>query len=398
MQKKIIYIGNFSFPYGNASGARVIGNGYLLRDMGFEVSFIGLNKHINPNEQLQNTKLVFDNFTYYNFKPSSGIHGWLNYNKIYLELEKHLEIEKPDIIILYGSLTLSLINEKIRKWCNKNKIKIYADCVDMIPVKTGGLAYKLVKSFDEYFQKRIVNSRTDGVISISSYISKFYKERDCRTVIIPPLVNSDRFSESSNVSFDNDVINLVYVGNPFPTDGRKVLKSAFKDRLDLILEMLGRLDDYNYLFRIYGLTKADYLAVIPEHQTLLAKMQGKIRFEGHVENDEAVKSIRASDFSILLRDINVMTTAGFPTKFVESIACGTPVIANDSSDLKFYLKDGQNGFLMGSLEPDEIDSRLKYILSLGREAIDKMKIFTRENNYFLYSEYKADFSKFLHDE
>ncbi len=39
---------------------------------------------------------------------------------------------------------------------------------------------------------------------------------------------------------------------------------------------------------------------------------------------------------------------------MESIACGTPVIANETSDLSTYLSDGQNGFLvsLGTLHAD----------------------------------------------
>ena len=48
-----------------------------------------------------------------------------------------------------------------------------------------------------------------------------------------------------------------------------------------------------------------------------------------------------------------MTMAGFPTKFVESISCGVPVIMNDTSDIRQYLSDGKNGILI-ELSSDNI--------------------------------------------
>ena len=41
-----------------------------------------------------------------------------------------------------------------------------------------------------------------------------------------------------------------------------------------------------------------------------------------------------------------MTSAGFPTKFVESITCGVPVITNDTSDLNEYAVDGRNAIIL----------------------------------------------------
>ncbi len=49
-----------------------------------------------------------------------------------------------------------------------------------------------------------------------------------------------------------------------------------------------------------------------------------------------------SDWSIVLRDKNKVVTAGFPTKVVESISCGTPVIANRFSNVDEYLNESNS--------------------------------------------------------
>ena len=46
MKKKILYIGGFELPDKNAAAHRVIANAKVLREMGFEVSFIGISKDI----------------------------------------------------------------------------------------------------------------------------------------------------------------------------------------------------------------------------------------------------------------------------------------------------------------------------------------------------------------
>jgi glycosyltransferase involved in cell wall biosynthesis len=51
------------------------------------------------------------------------------------------------------------------------------------------------------------------------------------------------------------------------------------------------------------------------------------------------------DFMPLLRPNQRYAEAGFPTKVVESLAVGVPVVANLTGDLGEYLLDGENAFV-----------------------------------------------------
>ena len=50
-----------------------------------------------------------------------------------------------------------------------------------------------------------------------------------------------------------------------------------------------------------------------------------------------------------MRDRNRVVEAGFPTKIVESITCGTPVIANKFSNIAEYLNEN-NSILIDSFD------------------------------------------------
>lgn len=395
--KKIFYIGNFSFPFGNASGARVLGNGYALRELGYEVEYIGLDNNLQSDKKINDTLNVFENFKYYNFPYPKSAKNRFNYIKIFNELKKILIKEKPDIIILYGSLSISLINEKIRNWAKKNNVKIFVDCVDMLPTTNGGLIFKIVKTLDEFYQKDIFNKKVDGLIAISSYIKNYYKNRIPNSIVVPPLSIPNRYNQINKYKFDTSKLNLIYIGNPFPTDGRKVDKSTFKDRLDLVIEVLNALEEKKFIFRIYGLTKETYLKVLPEHRTILETNSDCIVFNGPVNNVEAIELIKASDFSILLRDVNKMSTAGFPTKFTESLACGTPVITNNTSDIEKYLLDNKNGFLIKDLKFDYLKKCFKEILKIDQNQLQLMKEFTNCNNPFIYTNFNEEFKKLLNE-
>lgn len=64
-KKKIVYVGNFDFPFGSAAGKRVYGNGKLLRAIGYEPIFVGMSRKVDSMESLQETEKEYDGFKYY---------------------------------------------------------------------------------------------------------------------------------------------------------------------------------------------------------------------------------------------------------------------------------------------------------------------------------------------
>ena len=379
MEKKIFYIGNFSFPYGNASGARVLGNGLLFREIGCEVTYIGVNNDVNSTSTLEGSLKEYKGFNYYNFPYPSGVNGWLSYKKRFYEVKELLEKHSPDVIILYGSPTLSIFGKLILNWSRKNKIICLSDCVDWLSSGTGSFIHRIVKFLDNSYQKKILNKQTDGLITISSYLSKYYKNK--KTVILPPLIDTEKYKNLNYKRTDNK-LQLIYVGQPFATDGRKVREKSIKDRIDKVINILVILKSFDFVFNIYGITKNQYLRIIPRQKEKLEKLGEKIIFHGKIKNEEAVERIAESHFTILFRDKNRMTSAGFPTKFVETISCGTPIITTKTSDLEDYIKEGENGFFIDLADKKEVLKKMKFIFNLNIDEIDKMKNLSKKSKIF----------------
>lgn len=392
--KKIIYIGNFSFPNGNAAGTRVLGISYLLRELGYELVIIGTDDSLPNNSRLENTGKIYDGFKYYNFPYPLGITGWLSYSKRYQEFKSLFKNEEVFAVISYGSPALTFFANALRKWGNKNKTMYLVDCHDWFDSNNGSLLHRGVKYLDNTYEKLHLNIKADGVIAISTFLAKFYIRHGCKTVVIPPLVHSDTYKnlELGSVCTAKQ---LIYVGIPFPVDGRKVLENSYKDRLDKVIVALSKLNEINFIFSIYGITESQYLFVIPEHKKLLNELNGKVVFHGKISNDIAIKKIAASDFTLLFRDVNRMTSAGFPTKFVESISCGTPIITTKTSDLQDYLVEGDNGFFVDMNNEELLSNKLKYILGLEKEKITQMKRFCITSELFSYQKYKSLMFEFL---
>ena len=91
----------------------------------------------------------------------------------------------------------------------------------------------------------------------------------------------------------------------------------------------------------------------------------------------------------------MMTMAGFPTKFVESISCGTPVITNKTSDLDKYLVESKNGFWLTIDNDQKTLKELKGILKIPKEKIQEMKRECKKSKLFDYRIYKDVVKEFL---
>jgi glycosyltransferase involved in cell wall biosynthesis len=397
--RKILYIGNFEFPYGNAAGKRVYGNGKLFRAIGYDTLFIGMNQtNINTSVNIQDTKCVFDNFQYYNIGyPKKNIE-WLNYKDIFENVINFIEEENIksdlDAIIYYGSPRLSLFIYLLIKWCKNNNIKIISDSVDWLSSNSNNIIFNIIKFLDTTYQKAYLNKRVDGVIAISTYLSKYYTDSGVNTIVIPPLafesiINIDKFN------LKNNELNICYAGLPFRKNNLITNPKILKDRIDRTIILFSKLINISFVFNIYGFTKEEYLKVLPNQKIYIDKLNKNIVFHGYVDNAQVIDNIKKADFTILLRDIKKDTMAGFPTKVSESLSYGTPVITTNTSDLGMYIDDGLNGFFLDIDDEDKALIKLKKILKLDKKIIFEMKNTCISRNSFYYINYLESMKIFL---
>jgi len=126
-------------------------------------------------------------------------------------------------------------------------------------------------------------------------------------------------------------------------------------------------------YRIYGSSRDIVLKNIDGDDALLHALGEQVKIMGTIPQAEVNKAYQQADFSIFMRDRKCSTSAGFPTKLAESMAAGTPVIANDTGDIGLYLKDGYNGFLINDNSIEEIESTLRKVISLSSKQKKNMR-------------------------
>lgn len=384
--KKALYIGGFELPDKNAAAQRVIANAKILSSLGYSVVFIGIDKTMKIKEPILNTKTVFEGFIYYKIKYPETIFEWIT-NLTSIKYIKELADVEPALIIAYNYPSIALM--KLKSYCNRKGILLIADCTEWYEAK-GNIVHKIIKGFDVYLRMRILHTKLDGLVVISEYLFNFYKTKTRNLLRLPPLVDlsMNKWRINNKLNEDNKIV-LIYAGSP---------GSGEKDRIDKIIKVLSDIKENAHLpfiFKIIGLTKIEFLKSF-EDETLPLNIDEFASFKGRLSHTDTLKEISSSDYQLFIRDKNLANKAGFPTKYVESISCGTPVLTNSSSNIESYFVSGKNGFLLDISSEEHLTSSLLKAMSMHKEQIKQMKSYCKSSLLFNYTNYILPFKDFLY--
>lgn len=362
----IIYIGQFRLPAQDAAAARVLNVGRSLRQVGHQVSYISWGGLQKIEHRGEDGVYRVDGFPY-EVTGELDFKGNLS-NKIREKLcqgkkTKYLLQEKLgqyDTIITYNC---SLIQWLV-PFCKKNRIYLISDVTEWYD-------YSELKLYDRpvyYYKMRYVQKKIENKIVISKYLDNYYNTS--HNIIIPATCDASEVKWHQNMNYKEvyvkpfNGVTLIYAGNP-----------AKKDLVHDVINAVQRLaeEDTNIRFLILGITREDYLS---RYSAMLhtKNLHENVIFLGRVSQEMIPSFYHQADFMVLLRDQTRKSNAGFPTKFAESFTSGTPVIANLTSDIGQYLKDGETGFVVGEPSEEAVYRVLKEkVLTLSSEAIAYMK-------------------------
>ena len=117
---------------------------------------------------------------------------------------------------------------------------------------------------------------------------------------------------------------------------------------------------------------------------MVAAMSNQVCFHGRKPREELLKMLVKSDFSIFMRKKILVTKAGFPTKFSESIAYGTPVITNLLENIEPYFEEDKNGVAIDNFDRAKSVARLQEVLGYSQAKILAMKEGCLKSETFSY--------------
>lgn len=373
----IIIVGAFRFPDGDAAAKRVYGFGKYFRKEKCKVEYISWGNEGKINEYRK-----YDGFQYVSLDEfNNGQGNILHKIKSYLQLGnktisllKKKELNNTSTLIAYNGTSIFLL----RLWflCKRQGATLVLDCTEwydsnhLVGGKFGIIA------LDNYIRMQIINPIIGNLIVISSYLYNFYNPK-VKNICKVPFLMDIKEQENKFIEIENKDIKLFYIGNP-----------GKKDKFDVLLDAIVK---YNTNYKrkiyldIYGLTEEQYLNGLNYNEETNVN-NNFISFKGRIENSKVASLYCKYHFSILLRPHERYAYAGFPTKLVESLSYGVPMIASDVGDIGFFIKNEKSGYLIKELLVKELISIFNQIMLLSNQKYFLMKndSFLIANNNFSY--------------
>ena len=382
-KKLIVYVGSYSFPNGGAAARRIYGNCVTLKKAGYDVIVTSGQVSTKMIDEYNGIQVVSLNERLYEKLPTVLKHlMYFNAGKKTIEWLDNLTI-KPAAIILYSGYSPYLI--KLIPWCRKNNVKIIFDAVEWYDAPSNFHYFISPYYLNIELAMRWLNKRCDSLIVISDYLKDYYTGTVDNLVKIPPTVNCASI-EARLIHEDSEKIKLVYAGNP-----------AKKDLLALIIKAVQKIsmEGNKVQLHVAGVTNANLKNFLNSSLCSQEISDDFLFCHGILSHDETLELVRSADYSIIIRPPIRSVQAGFPTKFVESLAVGTPVIANITSDLDSYLNDGVNGLICEDSTLESIELTINKAFKV--KDYTKMRVNARKTaeSYFDAVKYSDSFKKIL---
>jgi glycosyltransferase involved in cell wall biosynthesis len=346
----IYFISYSKLPDGDALAVRNINMAKIFLSCGYKIRLIGMG--MTEYLKLQE----YEGLSYMSLRlGGSGILTKLkNYFGFKTRL-KNLFKETDDIeAFVVNSLPInSLIF--IKKVSKQKKIKLFIDCCEWYSpeqFKLGKLDINYIKNM--YFVQKYIDT-SNYPIAISTYLNKYFINKGCATVQIPAIIDTKNMSYKKRTNLEK--LTLIYAGTP-----------GNKDFLKEIIEGVALLEKSaieKIEFRIIGINSEQLIEKCAVPKKTIDKLGKCINVLGRIPREEVFKNLEEADFTVLMRSpTQRYAKAGFPTKVVESLASGTPIICNITSDLSDYIQNGENGIIVEKFSAEAFSEAVKRALNL----------------------------------
>lgn len=376
---RILCITLGQYPNNDAASQRLHLLASLLNKAGHEVEVVSRNKTNNSGT---------NDFVYYKSvysHPKSKLGSFIDVFTVFPKrVKEEINRYKPDAILLISSPS------SFAKWLYKHKQEffLFHDSVEWYSKEEySHPALSLEYRKKQKWMKNILPLNFD-IIAISSYLYEYFSTCGNRCVLIPSICDCDSIKYTT--SFCDDPISITYAGSP----GKK---DRFQEIIGALM-LLSEDDKKRVQLQIIGASREQIAENAGVSLETITNLGNTLKFVGRVSRQEVYDYLAKSDFTILIRpEEAVYAKAGFPTKVPESLAAGTPVISNLTSDLKVYL-NSDNAVIVNSCTVEAVLNALHEVLSLSPEKIVEMKKCARrtaENsfNYLIYEKTLDDFIK-----
>jgi len=399
LRRTIIYVGQFEFPDRNAAAQRSLANAMILREIGYRVVLFGLSRDLPAKARARQVDYPGVPFECWELPYPVSKFAWLRRIAGIRDITRMIEAHHADdlaAIICYDYPAVA--QARLAGYVRKRGAVALGEAAEWYAVSRMRSAATVVKNIDRPMRMRWVNPRMDGVITASAFLSEFYRRAGVPVVELPTLLPDDLAVDTiGDATPDGQPKRLFFAGTGFIPSIVAQSVEGLKDRLDKVVAALyvARGLGADFTFDIYGVTRADYLAIVPSQASILDELKDRVVFRGRQPRELVRARLAEADYSIFLRKPNVVTLAGFPTKFAESVHFGTPVITNAVGSVVSYHVEGKTGRYIDYEDSIAAGRQLAAILNGPAAEVTAMKAFCRSSGMFSYRRYLAPVEQFM---
>lgn len=358
MKKALIFC-DHRVPTAEPNAIRLVNIALMLKQLGFDTMLYG----VYNEAEVQGIERGIP-FIQWSQTSGQGAKPRSIRKKEYLSHVKDVLEKTSNVELIISALHLANVetHRYMRKFARENQIEYIQSLVEWYGLaQLGGWKRFHRFLYNEYLM-RIDNARTEKIISISSYMANYYRKKGCQVIVIPTMVDMSEYSDT--IHLKNNRIIVAYAGSPKQKDC--IVNAIFA------LEWLSKEERMKLQFHIYGAKEKD-LFNVGLTPMVIDKLGDSFIAHGRIPYSEVKQHVANADYTILLRHDTVNANAGFSTKVGESMACGTPVIANITSDLALYVKNEETGIVCANESVEACVDAYHRILQLSEEQYCRMR-------------------------
>lgn len=376
-RETVIFVSTYRYPEGDAGAVRQHALALLAQDCGYEPLIVALGP---PGVA---SRRSHEGMTYVSLRSPSNFVGARLWGRMAFAHRLRpwvLGVESVSAIVVVD--VPSAARRFLARECRRRGVPLVHDSVEWYSASQ----FSWGRLHPAYISRGLLNRWVVRVgcrvIAISSYLRDHFEAKGVEVVRIPAILDVGSIPVG-----ERDVggeVRFVYAGSP----GRKDRLGEFCQAVAEVLNDGGCIG-----IDLVGLVIGDLIDLGVDHATL-TRLEGILTCHGRVGREEALRLLTRADFSVLFRDPSERyARAGFPTKVVESLACGTPVLLNLSSDLGDYIVEGREAIVCSGFDVSDVKLGLKRAIAMSPDSLGRMRTAARSRAWesFDYRSYRQEF-------
>lgn len=214
-------------------------------------------------------------------------------------------------------------------------------------VKRFAKQYKVLRPFIRWLWRD-----ADALVAVSNGLRSYAKETspDLPIQVISNAIDLSAFTPAPQRD-TNGLVRLLYVGR----------FNVFKN-VETLVEAVGKLSQMDVgEFELNLVGEGEQRPVLERIVSELG-LTRRVKFAGWVARDQIADHYRLADVFV-----TATTWEGMPNTVLEAMACGLPIVGTQASGLHELVRDGLNGYLVPTKDPEALAQALARLMGDGYE-------------------------------